>query len=96
MAEWRASLSNWLDFPETHLQLGGLALTLKNMPAATTAFRETVRMDPQRIDAWVMLARISAATRGADAARKVLEEAVAINPGNETLIGLMAEVARGP
>lgn len=96
MAEWRASLSSRLDFPETHLQLGGLALTLRNMPAATTAFRETVLMDPQRIDAWVMLARISAATQGAEATRAVLEEAIAVNPGNEMLSGLMAEVSRSP
>jgi cytochrome c-type biogenesis protein CcmH/NrfG len=66
------------------------------MPAATTAFRETVRMDPQRVEAWVMLARISAATRGVEAARAVLGEAIAVNPGNEMLSGLMAEVSQSP
>ena len=51
MAEWRATLANRLDFPETHLQLGGMALTMQNLPAAEGAFREVVRLDPQQIEA---------------------------------------------
>ncbi|MFC6688899.1 hypothetical protein [Jhaorihella thermophila] len=51
-------------FPETHMVIGGTALTMRNTPAALGAFREAVRMDPQREEAWVMLARITAATKG--------------------------------
>lgn len=96
LADWRGSLANRLDFPETHLQLGGMALTMRNPPAAEAAFREVVRMDPQRIEAWAMIARIAAATRGRDAAAEALEEALAVNPGDETLGRLAAEVAATP
>ncbi|MGI9369610.1 MAG: multiheme c-type cytochrome, partial [Ruegeria sp.] len=40
MDDWRRSMSNRLDFPETHLVLGGMALTLRNAEAAERAFRE--------------------------------------------------------
>lgn len=86
MGEWQASLQSRLDFPETHLQLGGMALTTRNMPAARGAFREVVAMDPQRTDAWAMLVRIAAATEGAAAARGVLDEALAENPEDPTLM----------
>ncbi len=92
LADWRASLGHRLDFPETHLQLGGMALTMGNPPAAEAAFREVARMDPQRIEAWAMIARIAAATRGRDAAAKALDEALAVNPGDETLLRLAAEI----
>jgi predicted CXXCH cytochrome family protein len=90
LADWRASLGNRLDFPETHLQLGGMALTMRNSPAAEAAFREVVRMDPQRIDAWAMIARIAAATGGPDAARKALSEALQANPDNAHLLAMQA------
>lgn len=92
MNEWRASLVANLDFPETHLQLGGMALVMRNAPAASAAFREVVEMDPQMIDAWVMLARIAAATAGPDATLAVLREAVARNPDDATLRGLLGQV----
>ena len=92
MAEWQATLANRLDFPETHLQLGGMALTMQNLPAAEGAFREVVRLDPQQIEAWVMLARIAAATQGAVATRAVLGEALASNPEDPTLRQLEAEL----
>ncbi len=94
MSEWRAAMASRLDFPETHLQLGGLALAMRNPDAADGAFREVVRMDPQRIEAWVMIARIAAATGGAEAAAAALDEALAANPGNEVLRTLADEVAQ--
>jgi len=36
--------------PETHLQLGSMALTMRNVPVAEGAFREVVRLDPQQIE----------------------------------------------
>ena len=96
MQEWRGSLSANLDFPETHLQLGGMALVMRNAPAATAAFREVVTMDPQRIEAWVMLARIAAATAGPDATIAVLREAAERNPDDATIRGLLSEVAGRP
>jgi hypothetical protein len=88
MAEWRASLASRLDFPETHLQLAGTALTMRAFPQAEAAFRETVRLDPQRAEAWVMLVRIAAALRGPGAARLVLEEANKAAPADPALMAL--------
>lgn len=92
MNEWQAALGGRLDFPETHLQLGGMALSMRNLPAAASAFREVVRLDPQQIEAWVMLARIAAATEGATATRTVIDEALAANPEDPILQQLQAEL----
>ncbi|UOM33491.1 cytochrome c3 family protein [Acuticoccus sp. I52.16.1] len=92
MGEWRAKLRANFDFPETHLQLGGMALVLRNVPAANAAFREVVRMDPQRVEAWVMLARIAAATEGPDAVRAVLAEAAARNPEDPSIAALQEQI----
>ncbi|MEP1200217.1 hypothetical protein [Tateyamaria sp.] len=51
--EWVSSISGHLDYPETHLILGGLALTNREAERAPSAFREVVRLDPQRTDAWL-------------------------------------------
>ncbi|MGB0905083.1 MAG: cytochrome c3 family protein, partial [Mangrovicoccus sp.] len=40
--EWRAAMASRLDFPETHLQMGGLALSMRSWPQAEAAFREAV------------------------------------------------------
>ena len=92
MAEWRAALASRLDFPETHLQLAGAALTLRAFPQAEAAFRETVYLDPQRVEAWIMLVRIAAATRGADAALGALEDALAAMPEAPALLRLREEI----
>ncbi|MHA3977591.1 multiheme c-type cytochrome [Halovulum sp. GXIMD14794] len=92
MADWQGALRNRADFPETHLQMAGMALTMRNFNAATAAFREVVRLDPQRTEAWVMIVRIAAATEGPAAAETVLEQALAINPEDETLRAMMDEL----
>jgi hypothetical protein len=93
MTDWQVSLGNRMDFPETHLVLGGVALTTRNLPAAEGAFREVVRLDPQRADAWAMLVRIAAVAQGPEAARAVLAEALAVLPGDAMLRSLEAELA---
>ena len=85
MGEWRAALGSRLDFPETQLQLGGLALSMRSVPQAVAAFREAVRLDPQRVEGWAMLVRLAQATEGPAAARQVLDEALAAAPGDPTL-----------
>ena len=94
MAEWRAALTSRLDFPETHLQLAGMALTLRAFDGAVSAFREVVRLDPQRAEAWAMLVRIAAATEGAATARGILQEALAATPGDATLKALDRQLRR--
>jgi predicted CXXCH cytochrome family protein len=96
MADWRASLGNRMDFPETHLVLGGVALTMRNIPAAEAAFGEVTRLDPQRAEAWVMRVRIAAAARGPEAARALLAEALAVLPEDATLRRFESELADQP
>jgi hypothetical protein len=94
MTEWQTSMSNKLDFPETHLQLAGMALTMRDTTAATAAFREVVRLDPQRADAWVMIVRIAAAVDGLDAASEVVAEALEVLPDDPTLRSFQRELAQ--
>ncbi len=91
MGEWRAAMASRPDFPETHLQLAGVALTLRAFPQAEAAFREAVQLDPQRREAWVMLIRLANATRGPEAALAVVKEALTSLPGDQGLLLLQAE-----
>ncbi|MFV0515455.1 MAG: cytochrome c3 family protein [Jhaorihella sp.] len=92
MSDWRISLANKLDFPETHLVLGGIALTGRNLRGAQAAFREVVRLDPQRAEAWNMLVRLAQVEGGADRARGVLNEALAYLPEDPQLLQWLAEL----
>ncbi|SFI30219.1 multiheme c-type cytochrome [Albimonas pacifica] len=96
LGEWQGAMAARLDFPETHLQLGGFALTTRRFPAAAAAFAEATELDPQLIDAWHMRARIAAATEGAEAAQAILADALAANPGDPTLEDLMRQAGGRP
>lgn len=89
MRDWQRSLATRLDFPETHLVLGGMALTTRRFPAAMQAFAEVVRMDPQRAEAWSILVRLADAAEGRPAARAVLREALDKVPGDPVLLQLL-------
>ncbi len=84
-AEWQGAISNRLDFPETHMVLGGMALTFRNAPAAERAFREVVTLDPQRVEAWPMLVQLAQINRGPQAAREVLQEGLQRIPNDPNL-----------
>ncbi len=94
MADWQRSMSNRLDFPETHLVLGGLALTLRNAPAAERAFREVVSLDPQRAEAWPMLVQLAHINSGPEAALSALDEALTVLPEDPNLQQLAKELGR--
>ena len=79
-ASWQSSLLSRLDFPETHLQLGGVALTMRNLGAAEGAFREAVRQDPQLVDAWRILVEIKLAQGDLSTAARIVDEALVANP----------------
>jgi predicted CXXCH cytochrome family protein len=90
--EWHASLFAKADFPETQMAMGGAALVRRDLGAATDAFRETVHLDPQRVEAWVMIIRILAATDDLDGARVALDDALAANPSNAFLLSLSEQL----
>lgn len=91
-ADWQGSLTLRLDYPETHLVLGGMALSLRNARAAEAAFGEVVRLDPQRAEAWPILVRITRVTRGDAAARAVLRAGLSALPDHPGLRRLAAEL----
>lgn len=91
-AEYQASLRARLDFPETHIQLGGIALTTRNFPAAAQAFGEVTELDPQNIDAWIMQIRIAAALGDAATARDIVDRALQAIPEQADLLGLRSQL----
>ena len=92
MDEYRASLMTRTDFPETHLQIGGAGLTMRNWQLALNAFGEAVSLDPQLVDGWSMIVRINAALGQTDAARTALDEALKANPDNPALTALQGQI----
>lgn len=97
MGDWQSSLSTRLDFPETHLQIAGMALTTRRFPNAIRAFREVVELDPQRVEAWVMQVRIAAAIgQSEEDIRTILREGIDANPGDLTLQSLLSELDEQP
>ncbi len=92
MQEWQAGLMLRQDFPETHLQIGGAALQMRNWAMAEQAFAEAAAMDPQLDEAWGMVIRIQDALgRGAEA-RATLERALASNPQSGLLLDLRGQM----
>ncbi|RST84781.1 tetratricopeptide repeat protein, partial [Aquibium carbonis] len=88
LGEWQVALALRTDFPETHLQIGGAALTGRHFGRALDAFRQAVALDPQLVDAWTMIVRLQAALGDPDGARRSLERALAANPGAPALLAL--------
>lgn len=84
-AELGAVAQNQMDFPETHLQLGGYAMVAGNLRAAIPALTEAVRMDPQNTQAWASLVRLTMRAEGDAAANQVLRKALRFNPNDPTL-----------
>jgi tetratricopeptide (TPR) repeat protein len=83
--DYQRSLQGRLDFPETHLQLGGLALTRRNLPAAKAAFERAVWLDAQLVNAWMTLGRIAFVEDGPQSAAIVLRSAIEKNPDTAIL-----------
>lgn len=80
MADFQKSLAGRTDFPETQLQIAGLAMVLRDFESAKSAFRTATSMDPQLEQAWITLARIQEAQEQPAEAEKTLTEAAANIP----------------
>jgi HEAT repeat protein len=92
MAEWQGSMMLRADFPETHLQLAGVGLTLRNWQMASQAFAEAVSLDPQLVQGWIMQARIAAALEDRQGAARAVSQGLAANPGDATLTAMAQEM----
>lgn len=91
--EWWSALQLRTDFPETHLQIGGAALQARQFPLAVRAFTQAVSLDPQIVEAWVMLIRLHAAMGNPDAAHAALSSALAANPTSPELRSMQGGIA---
>lgn len=92
VGEWQSALASRLDFPETHLQMGGTALMMRNIGAAENAFAEASRLDPQLVDAWIMQVRLAVVTGDEARAKDLLSRAIALNPDNLPLQMMRSEL----
>ena len=89
MGEYQRSLLAKADFPEAQLAIAGVALTRRNFSAAEKAFVEAVRLDPQRVDAWVMIARLREAQGKTLEAEGAVRDGLKANPGNKSLSDML-------
>ncbi len=85
-ADYQRSLFSRADYPETQMQIAGLAMVLRDFGTAQQALRTAVTMDPQLADAWLTLARIQSALRQPRQALKTLEQAALKVPDNAAVL----------
>ena len=90
LAEFDASLGAKADFPETQMTLAGTMLTRRQFQEAEEAFHEAVKLDPQLVQAWVMIARLRLAREDAQGAKVALREGLMANPDSSGLKSLLA------
>ncbi len=83
--EFQESMIAKSDYPEGQMVLGGVALSLKNYPAAIQAFERATAMDPQLLQAWSILIRMKQALGDAGGARTALVTALQNNPDSYEL-----------
>jgi hypothetical protein len=84
-AAYQRSLFSRADYPETQMQIAGLAMVLRDFKTAQSALQTAVKMDPQLANAWLTLARIQRALRQPARALKTLEQAAGMMPENATV-----------
>lgn len=92
MQEHQRALMANADFPETQMSIAGLALVLRNLPAAEKALRTAVAMDPQLGDAWLLLARVQMQARRPREAKATLRSAIAKLGGSAVLYQSLGNV----
>ncbi|MFM8747789.1 MAG: tetratricopeptide repeat protein, partial [Aestuariivirga sp.] len=68
------------DTPESHMAIAGLALTRRQWQQAEAAFATAAEMDPQLSEAWIMQARLRAASGNLDGAAAALESGIKAQP----------------
>jgi tetratricopeptide (TPR) repeat protein len=90
--QWLDSLAKRSDFPEAQVALAGIALALRNFAGAADAFGEALQLDPEMVEAWIMRIRIAAALADLGEARRLLDQALAANPGHQGLLALGEEL----
>lgn len=80
-----ARLAN-ADTPESHVAIGGLALSRRQWDTAQQAFTTATEMDPQMTSAWLVLAQLAEARGNAEGAKAALTSGLAAAPGNVDIL----------
>jgi predicted CXXCH cytochrome family protein len=90
---FRSALQEYLDSrlanadtPEGHMAIGGMALSRRQWDEADKAFATAVEMDPQLVQAWLVLSQIREARGDAVGTEAALTSAVAASPNNIDLL----------
>jgi predicted CXXCH cytochrome family protein len=91
--KFRAALQEYLDSrlanadtPEGHMAIGGMALSRRKWDDAEAAFRTAAEMDPQLVQAWLVLSEIREARGDAVGTEAALTAAIAASPGSIDLL----------
>ena len=74
--------------------MAGTALTFRQFKDAEKAFAKAVRMDPQLVNAWIMIARLRAAQGDEKGALEALRTGLASNPDDVRLAQLLQDLGR--
>jgi predicted CXXCH cytochrome family protein len=82
ISAYQNSLLARADFPESQMQIAGLAMFLRDFRTAQKALQTALSMDPQLAPAWLTLARIQSALRQSRQALNTLEKAAQKVPEN--------------
>ncbi len=94
IGEYQRSLTAKADFPEIQMAIAGTAMVFRKFHAAEQAFSEAVRLDPQRVNAWAMIARLRAAQGDAEGAARALRDGLAANPDDANLTRILRTLRR--
>ncbi|MCA3554920.1 tetratricopeptide repeat protein [Aestuariivirga sp.] len=81
------------DMPESHVAMGGLALSLRQWDEAEKAFRTAAEIDPQMASAWLVLAQLADARGNARGAEDALSAGIAASPRNADLLLARGDLA---
>jgi tetratricopeptide (TPR) repeat protein len=92
ISEYQRSLRAKADMPEIQLAIAGTAMVFRNLPVAERAFREAAEMDPQLVNAWIMISRLRSARGDVRGATKALLDGIAANPNDTTLTNALKNI----
>jgi predicted CXXCH cytochrome family protein len=84
--EYMASRGANADMPESHMALGGLALSMRSWGNAEAAFKLATDLDPQLADGWLILARLREALGDQAGAEKYLSVGLERSPADMALM----------
>ena len=90
-----AALNAGMASPHGLIVLGNLALSEQNVKGALRNYREAARLAPASVDPLVAIARGERARGRETAARKALEKALRLEPGNADVRALLAAPRTG-